>query len=459
MLFLVVAFVVWFVLSATVPFKNHLQVGPDHVFSPESCYSDTEGTERAVAVPDSDDALLWRMKLIEGAQEEIVYSTFDLRSDNSGDTVMAYLLAAADRGVKVRLLVDGLNFAVYLQGKDTTKALSAHENVEIKYYNPVSLFDPGSINLRMHDKYIIVDKTAYMVGGRNSNDLFLGDYQDDMNTDMELIIYETEYDEESSINQVYSYFTSIWDSDYCSEFEYDGSSSKVAEAGDSLDSVYMSMQSIYQDTLEDMDIMSQSVPTDKVTFLTGQTEPVNKQPILWNDLKALMEAGDNVIIKTPYVMCGEEMYQDLKVISENSESFTILMNSVETGENIPGRADYYREKENILATDATVCEVFGDEPHHTKMILIDDDMSIVGSYNLDMRSTYLDTEVMVAVDSQELSDILTAMAETDLNTGRIPQADGSYYFGAYYKAVEMPGYQKILFEILSYIIKPVRYLL
>lgn len=98
--------------------------------------------------------------MIESAQQEIILATFDWRDDNSGRDMMAAMQGAADRGVHIRILVDGLAGTVYLRGNGSFRALAAMPNVEVKLYNPVSLLKPWKLNYRMHDKYLIVDNTA-----------------------------------------------------------------------------------------------------------------------------------------------------------------------------------------------------------------------------------------------------------------------------------------------------------
>ena len=98
--------------------------------------------------------------MIESAQQEIILATFDWRDDNSGRDMMAAMQGAADRGVHIRIVVDGLAGTVYLRGNGFFRALAAMPNVEVKLYNPVSLLKPWKLNYRMHDKYLIVDNTA-----------------------------------------------------------------------------------------------------------------------------------------------------------------------------------------------------------------------------------------------------------------------------------------------------------
>ena len=71
--------------------------------------------ERVRSIEDTDSALLWRLQLIESAEREVIFSTFDLRADGSGQDLMAALYGAAQRGVQVRVIVDGLNGFLHLQ--------------------------------------------------------------------------------------------------------------------------------------------------------------------------------------------------------------------------------------------------------------------------------------------------------------------------------------------------------
>ena len=98
-----------------------------------------EGQERILGIDDNVDALLWRLCLIEASRERVILATFDFRDDKSGQDIMASLLNAADRGVKVQILIDGINGRLRLSKSKNFQELIAHENVEAKLYNPVNL--------------------------------------------------------------------------------------------------------------------------------------------------------------------------------------------------------------------------------------------------------------------------------------------------------------------------------
>ena len=102
--------------------------------------ADQPGTERIRCIDDNEEALLWRLRMIGAAQESIELSTFDFRTDESGLDVMAALYDAADRGVKVRILIDGIYQPIFLRNSNKSfSTLCAHENIDVKFYNPIEL--------------------------------------------------------------------------------------------------------------------------------------------------------------------------------------------------------------------------------------------------------------------------------------------------------------------------------
>ena len=82
-------------------------------------------SERVCLIDNNEDALLWRLRLIRSAQEEIILSTFDFRADSSGTDVIAALWGAAERGVQVRLIIDGINAQLHLSGSDVFQSIIA----------------------------------------------------------------------------------------------------------------------------------------------------------------------------------------------------------------------------------------------------------------------------------------------------------------------------------------------
>ena len=96
---------------------------------------------------------------------------------------------------------------------------------------------------------------------------------------------------------------------------------------------------------------------------------------------------------------------------------------------------------------------------HTKTILIGNDLSVVGSFNTDMRSAYLDTELMLVIESEEINAFLREESERYIERGRLVLHDGGTVCGARYEEAALPPVKRALYEVLSFALRPVRHLL
>ena len=212
---IILILVLVYIALLTVPYLRHKEVSEEfkNHFKERDFYSQTTGAERIAYINDNTDALLYRLNMIEQAQEEIILSTFDFNADKGGKDIMAALLHAADRGVKVRVIVDGFSgfLDVQWKGNDWFQALASHENISLQIYNPLSPLKPWKIQARLHDKYLIIDRQMFLLGGRNTTNLFLGNYSKAKNIDREIFVYETQDQKDSSLYQLRSYFEQIWD--------------------------------------------------------------------------------------------------------------------------------------------------------------------------------------------------------------------------------------------------------
>lgn len=458
---IILIFILYLAAGGVLPFYHHKKASAyvkEH-FDPKSCYSDKKSSERVMLINDNSEALLWRLRVIESASDEIILSTFDFCDDKSGQDIMSALMNAADRDVKVRIIVDGINGLIHLKGRDNFKALTTHPNIEVKFYNPVNILKPWDINLRMHDKYLIADNSVYILGGRNTCDLFLGDYSNSANIDYDLLVYETDAESSgNSIAQLKNYFEETYALSSNKVIEYH-SSKKTDAAKEYLAAHYASLKETCPEAFTQTDFMEDTLPANKITLCTNPNTTENKAPDLWYMMHQLMLGGKDIIIQTPYIICSEDMYRDLKELGNSAENFEIITNAVEKGANPWGCTDYLNQKDNILQTGAEIYEVLRKHSTHTKSIIIDDRISIVGSYNLDMRSTYLDTEMMLVVDCQELNTILRADTDTIKEEGKHVYTDGSFEYGSQYTPVEMSTGKKVFYGILRILIRPVRHLL
>ncbi len=425
-------------------------------FDADSFYSEETGTERVAAVETNEEALLWRLALINDAEDSIIVSTFDLRADEGGYDVIAALYAAAERGVQVRMLVDGLNGLFKIRLNAAFRALCAHENVEVRFYNPVNVFKPWRLTYRMHDKYLIADDTVYLLGGRNTNSLFLGETDGRQNRDRDLLVYETDLTAAgTSLQQVEAYFSSIWELS-CNKTIHCRKTAKVQAAGEELLAYGLQSFSTLPEEYLHPDYEACTVAANKITLLSNGQQDGAKEPVMWNAVLALMAHQNDVLVETPYIVLNDRMYQDLTDACADIGSLRIVINATESGANPWGCTDYINQKEKLWQTGAVFYEMIGDCSSHTKTVLVGDRLSIVGSYNMDMRSTYLDTELMLAVDCEALNAELRASAEEDMERSRMAVGDGTYLYGENFPDVELSRAMKAFYRMLQALLPPFR---
>ncbi len=112
-----------------------------------------------------------------------------------------------------------------------------------------------------------------------------------------------------------------------------------------------------------------------------------------------------------------------------------------------------------MEAGAEIFEYFGDHSMHTKTILLDDRISIVGSFNCDMRSTYLDTETMLVIDCGKLNSQLREIAVDCMEQSNHVFPDGTESPGALYNPEELPFKKKLFYSIFRIVIIPFRHLL
>ena len=416
------------------------------------------GSEGVLCIDDNEDALLWRLRMLGAAEESVVFSTFDFRPDDSGMAIMSAIYNIAQRGIKVQLLIDGLNQQMFLGNNTAFKALCAHENIEVRTYNPISLKNVYAINYRMHDKYMIVDDRMYILGGRNINDNFLGTPKEDSSIDRELLVYNTGNNTGASYLQLKAYFTEIWNEPCVRRLDPHISEKDIKEEYEHFEGIYVQLLQDHPE-IESYDGWETNLHTaNSITLLSNGTHNGNKEPKLLYEMEQLAAAGSDVIIQTPYVIADRAMYNTLSNISENA-NVQIFLNAVESGLNPWGCSDYLNNKKQILNTGVTLHEVFSPHSIHTKTVLIDDHLSIVGSFNFDMRSNYLDTELMLVVDSENLNAELRNMAEEYQHSSLTILPDGTANGGEQYEQRRLPIMKRLMYGFLQIIILPFRHLL
>lgn len=467
---IVLIYLIYLIVTGLLPFIGSPDVDEEFKdqFSTDQFYSEEIGVDRAAVIDDSVDALNLRIQMISQAKERIILSSFSLKRDRSCKEIFSTVLEAADRGVTVQILVDGLSGWMDMKDDPMYYVLGTHQNIEIRYYNMLNLLEPWTANGRLHDKFLIIDDACLILGGRNTSNYFLGDYNTKvLSYDRDIFVYNTkpgtQEGNNSSVFDVISYFDSLWDCKY-SKIVFNHISSRKKEAVEAseleLRNTYQTMLSERPELLSAVDYTSITLPTNKITLITNPTHIWTKQPYIWYTLIQLMkEANERVYVQTPYIVCNQDMYQDLKEVTESVPQFDILLNSIAGGDNVMASSDYRFNRNKVLAVGASFHEFQGIHSMHNKSVIIDDNLSIIGSFNLDMRSVYLDTEVMMIVNGEEFTKSL----ETEfirMEQESLPvNPDGTYGTNGNVEPLTLTTGKKIFYRIASVVFQLFRFIL
>lgn len=390
--------------AIVLPYSRQPAVTADTMeqFSASDFYGNTDTCERAMVISNNGEALAERIRLISQAEDEIILSTFDFNADVSGRMLLAALYQAAGRGVHVSILVDGISYATGILGNSWFYALTENENVEFKIYNPLNPLKPWEFMGRLHDKYLMADRTAYILGGRNCYDFFLGDHDGYKNYDWDVLVCCEEGEDFSSMEQLQEYFESVWELDACHAVS--GGSTK--KQGD-LQALYSQMQEEHADWFQPVDYRELTVPARRIRLVSNPVHTRAKEPVVFYSITELMEqAQESVFIHTPYILCDDWMLGQLSDICAQVPEVHMMTNSVANNGNPFGAMDYYINKEKLLDSGVNMSEYDSGVSYHGKCFTVDDRLSAIGSFNWDMRSAYLDTELMLVIDSPELNAIL-----------------------------------------------------
>ena len=153
-----------YIFSIFVPY---LRAPRSERSAPSLTWSPTPGApgpDRAALIQDPQDALNVRLTLLREARETLDITYYSIRNDQAGQAFAAELLSAADRGVRIRLLLDG---KLGLLNPENRRVLAVHENIELKRFSPLKLYAPWRWNDTLHDKFIVADGQYLLLGGRN----------------------------------------------------------------------------------------------------------------------------------------------------------------------------------------------------------------------------------------------------------------------------------------------------
>ena len=379
------------------------------------------------------DALGARLALIDRAERSIDAQYFLMKPDSAGRLFAIKLLEAADRGVRVRLLLDDIFTTVK---DDAFEVLNQHPNVQIRLFNPIGRDGVYHLNYlghfklanrRMHNKSFTVDNQVSIVGGRNIADEYFELLNDAEFIDFDMLAVGPVAAEVSvTFDRFWNHKLSV----PMEAFEKDKKLPDLETARANLDqAAYDASQSIYGRALNSP-LMHQITEDDLALYpahsrvITDDpdkllTEVSDEQKVLVTALaEAVNEGASEVLVITPYFIPGKNGVEYWRRITEKGVRVVIVTNSLATNNHVPVHSAYARYRHALIDAGVELYEVRVDaskEPAddtktaydtltlHTKAALMDRRYVFVGSLNLDPRSIDINTEFGVFIDNADLS--------------------------------------------------------
>lgn len=385
---------------------------------PATYFEEEEGPDRALIIENRPFSLDARINLIENARLSIKIAYFAITDGVVSDVFYGQILEAADRGVVVQIIFDGMGQNLTGEKESVYWALVKHPFISVRFYEKNQVLTPWRWNNSMHDKILIIDDKYAMTGGRNLEDRFhLVDYEGDSVEDRDVLIVrkQTSSLSESSIRQFLDYFNELWAHPYTRRLNRyvpakfsELAHRKQSEAFRNLSQIKKSERYGFNQTI---DWERKALPTKKITLITNPIDRLKRDPQLLKILQALyLTAEESIIAQSPFIIPGKEM-QTYFTFGSNTASIHYLTNSTASSPNIFALSGQKKYLPFLKQQADQLYTYHGPGSIHGKSCVIDKHLSLIGSFNLDPRSAFLSTENMVIIDSEAVAEELTANIE------------------------------------------------
>ena len=380
-----------------------------------------------------NDALGARLTLIDAAERSIDAQYFLMKTDLAGVLFAGRLLQAADRGVRVRFLLDDVFTSV---DDRALVLLDQHPNVEVRLFNPIGrggfyylnyAADFKRANRRMHNKSFTVDNQISIVGGRNIADEYFELKAGAEFRDFDMVAIGP------VAGEIGKTFDRFWNHSLAVPME-----AFVTDRDDSnLDTVRAEMveklgseaKSAYSRAVGSpliQDLVDNRIELFPASFEVITDEPDKLVNPLSSEHRTLVtrmaevaaQAEFEVLVITPYFIPGVTGVRFWRSLVDKGVRVIIVTNSLASNNHIPVHAAYARYRHDIIQAgvelyeirvDATDIPTDKDDPRfdsvtlHTKAVMIDRQFLFVGSLNLDPRSIDINSEMGVLVESPEMA--------------------------------------------------------
>ncbi len=392
------------------------------------------------------DALRWRLLLADMAEETLDMQYYLWNDDASANLLIDRVIRAADRGVRIRLLVDD----VTLMGRDRgIAALSRHPQIEIRLFNPIENRNQSTfiramefagkikeLNHRMHNKLMVADNRLGIVGGRNIGNEYFGLNRKQNFVDFDVLAVG------EIVPRISFSFDLFWNSD--GTYPGEGLIQNHPDP-DLLDKLRHRLNERLEDRRELLaafadeahDGHEQMLSTLKSRMYTGSADVIYDRPLVGEDIppaqlieslrKLTRNARSELLVSSPYFIPDEEFYQIAPELDARGVRMVILTNSLGATNHAIVHSGYKKHRQRVLEAGVAIFEFRRDaaptDPTdtppvearklglHAKFFIIDRRTVFVGSLNLDPRSIYINTEMGLLIDSPDLAEAVTLLFE------------------------------------------------
>jgi putative cardiolipin synthase len=398
---------------------------------------------------DGVDALAVRLLLAERAERTIDTQYYLIKNDIVGRVFIRSLLRAADRGVRVRLLLDDIFTGGYDMGM---MALDHHPNFEIRIYNPFNRGAVGRtlgaaaslsrVNRRMHNKTFTADNQVTIVGGRNIADEYFGAREDAKFGDLDVVgigpivqevsdTFDTYWNHETAI-PVPAFLKPLEDPD-----------GKLNALRERLEADLENIRnSKYAEAVRDR--ILEQIETDNSVFEwapytlavdspdKGIKGKAAEEELITTPLReSLLAAEKEILVISPYFVPLKTGIEGFSQVQASGIDITVITNSLAANNQASVHGGYAPARKPLLRNGIKLYEVRPDAEIagtefidasgaratlHTKAYIVDRRHVFIGSFNFDPRSSNLNTEMGVIIDDPELGEFFAARVEEAMPT-------------------------------------------
>ena len=394
------------------------------------------------ALDGSREALEWRLALIDSAVSSLDIQTYLWYPDNTGRLLLERAVRAAQRGVRVRLIIDDL---LTIGMDQLIVELQNHPNIEFRMFNPwrgrglgnrvaEMIAEMERLNIRMHDKLQIVDGVAAIVGGRNLGDHYFGLSEAYNFHDLDLIGFGP------IARQANGMFDQFWNS----EWVVSAQNLKVQPDPEFAAAKWKEIQTKNREAPELAGFPREAkdwnaelaalednlrIGTSVLAYDAATGEQI-QQRMLGEMLSFFDLAEKELLITNAYLIPGERGIQLVQRLTDRGVRVRILTNSL-ASHDVPAVNSHYQEwRDDLIRAGAELYELRADAAIrsvvevppvqgefiglHTKSAVVDRRHVFIGSMNLDPRSAAINTEAGAFVDSPALAADVAALMERDM---------------------------------------------